>query len=99
MRTRQSRQDMVSLLGSDNRSEDWPRFPFLPLVRGDEPEVGLIVDGHGAVVFMGNLVDAELHQMFADGDDAESLNRWLAGRDVERYVDVEAVLDGGWVID
>jgi hypothetical protein len=74
------------------RPDDWPQWPCLPLVRREMktdkdvlPEVGLLWDEAKPTVYFIN--------MFALG----SVN--LTDVDKKEYMDWDALLDDGWVVD
>jgi hypothetical protein len=69
------------------KPSSWPAYPCLPLRRSKKPDVGLLVDTQGPIVFLANIFG------LAHGDenleDAEKLE----------YGTFQAILDDGWYID
>ena len=67
----------------------WANWPILPLIRpreGSSPEVGVMIDGGGLVVYLINMYYVQTQ---------EQLNRTPS----LTYGSIEALLDDGWKVD
>ncbi len=69
----------------DNPSS-WPAFPILPLKRHGASDLGLLIAGQGATVFLVNMYDLKA------GLDVRTLPQ-------EKHEDAQAIVKAGWIVD
>lgn len=91
------RERMIDLY---HHPAEWTTKPFLPLFHDERNQLGLMVQGRGATVFMVNLVDAFV--AFAESGsrtNSPEFRRWLNTHPRFTYMTFGVALDDGWEID